>query len=94
MPLAVVWIVFGLNMLLTIKKRNEPSLYVAIWFYIATFVTIAMLHVVNNLQIPTSLIHSYPVFGGVQDALVQWWYGHNAVAFFLTTPIILCVYIF
>jgi cytochrome c oxidase cbb3-type subunit I/II len=91
---ALVWVAFGLNMLLTIRKRNEPSLYVAIWFYIATFVTIAMLYIVNNLQMPTSWLHSYPVFGGVQDALVQWWYGHNAVAFFLTTPILGIMYYF
>ena len=94
LAVAVVWVVFGLNMLLTIRKRNEPSLYVAIWFYIATFITIAMLYIVNNLQIPTSFLHSYPVFGGVQDALVQWWYGHNAVAFFLTTPILGIMYYF
>ena len=76
------------------KKRNEPSLYVAIWFYIATIVTVALLYLVNNLQIPTSLTHSYPIFGGVQDALTQWWYGHNAVAFFLTTPILGIMYYF
>lgn len=91
---AVVWIAFGVNMLLTVRRRNEPSIYVAIWFYIATFITIAMLYVVNNLQLPTSLTHSYGIFGGVQDALVQWWYGHNAVAFFLTTPILGIMYYF
>ena len=94
LAVAVVWVAFGLNMLLTIRKRNEPSLYVAIWFYIATFITVAMLYIVNNLHIPTSWTHSYPVFGGVQDALVQWWYGHNAVAFFLTTPILGIMYYF
>lgn len=89
---AVVWVIFGINFFWTIAKRNEPTLYVAIWFYIATVITVAMLYVVNNLAIPTSLVHSYPIFGGVKDALVQWWYGHNAVAFFLTTPILGIMY--
>jgi cytochrome c oxidase cbb3-type subunit I/II len=88
----VVWVVFAVNFFWTLARRNEPSLYVAIWFYIATIVTVAMLYIVNHLQIPTSLTHAYPVFGGVQDALVQWWYGHNAVAFFLTTPILGIMY--
>lgn len=89
---AFVWIVFGINFFWTLARRNEPTLYVAIWFYIATIVTVAMLYVVNNLALPTSLVHSYPIFGGVKDALVQWWYGHNAVAFFLTTPILGIMY--
>ncbi|MBK7644979.1 MAG: cytochrome-c oxidase, cbb3-type subunit I [Planctomycetes bacterium] len=89
---ALVWVVFAINFFLTIAKRNEKNLYVAIWFYIATIVTVPVLYIVNNLQIPTSILHSYPVFGGVQDALVQWWYGHNAVAFFLTTPILGIMY--
>lgn len=89
---ALVWVIFAINFFMTIAKRNEKNLYVAIWFYIATVVTIPVLYIVNNLQIPTSLLHSYPVFGGVQDALVQWWYGHNAVAFFLTTPILGIMY--
>jgi cytochrome c oxidase cbb3-type subunit I/II len=89
---AVVWVVFTINLFITIAKRNEEHLYVAIWFYIATAVTIALLYVVNNLQIPTSPTHSYGVFAGVQDALVQWWYGHNAVAFFLTTPVLGIMY--
>ena len=84
--IAVIWVVFGWNMMATIFKRREKHMYVAIWFYIATFVTVAMLHVVNSLAIPSELFKSYSVFAGVQDALVQWWYGHNAVAFFLTTP--------
>lgn len=84
--IAVVWIAFGINMFGTILKRRENHLYVAVWFYIATWVTVTMLHVFNNLEIPVSLWKSVPVFAGVQDALVQWWYGHNAVAFFLTTP--------
>ncbi len=84
--IAVVWIAFGVNMFGTILKRRENHLYVAIWFYIATWVTVTVLHVFNNLVIPVHLMKSIPVFAGVQDALVQWWYGHNAVAFFLTTP--------
>jgi cytochrome c oxidase cbb3-type subunit I/II len=91
---ALIWVVFAWNFFWTLKRRNEPSLYVALWFYIATIVTVAMLYIVNHLSIPTSLTHSYPVFAGVQDALVQWWYGHNAVAFFLTTPILGIMYYF
>lgn len=92
--IALVWVVFAVNMFWTIAKRNEPNLYVAIWFYIATLVTIAVLHIVNSLHLPTSFTHSYPIWAGVQDALVQWWYGHNAVAFFLTTPILGIMYYF
>ena len=84
--IALVWIAFGINMFGTILKRRENHLYVAIWFYIATWVTVTVLHVFNNLSIPYSFMQSIPVLAGVQDALVQWWYGHNAVAFFLTTP--------
>jgi cytochrome c oxidase cbb3-type subunit I/II len=84
--IAIVWVVFGINMFGTIIKRRERHIYVAIWFYIATFLTVAMLHIVNSIALPVSFLKSYPVFAGVQDALVQWWYGHNAVAFFLTTP--------
>ncbi len=91
---ALIWVVFGINFFWTLARRNERSLYVAIWFYIATIITVAMLYIVNHLSIPTSLTHSYPIFGGVQDALVQWWYGHNAVAFFLTTPILGIMYYF
>ncbi|WP_411827046.1 cytochrome-c oxidase, cbb3-type subunit I [Luteolibacter sp. AS25] len=90
----VIWVIFGINFFWTLAKRNEKSLYVSLWFYIATIITIALLYVVNHLSIPTSLTHSYPIFGGVQDALVQWWYGHNAVAFFLTTPILGIMYYF
>lgn len=89
---ALIWVVFAINFFWTLGTRHEKSLYVAIWFYIATIVTVAMLYIVNHLSIPTSLLHSYPIFGGVQDALVQWWYGHNAVAFFLTTPILGIMY--
>ncbi len=89
---AVIWVVFAINFFWTLAIRNEKSLYVAIWFYIATIVTVAMLYIVNHLSIPTGWLHSYPIFGGVQDGLVQWWYGHNAVAFFLTTPILGIMY--
>jgi cytochrome c oxidase cbb3-type subunit I/II len=89
---AVIWVVFAVNFFWTVAIRREKSLYVAIWFYIATIITVAMLYIVNHLSIPTSLLHSYGVFGGVQDGLVQWWYGHNAVAFFLTTPILGIMY--
>ncbi len=88
----LIWVVFAVNFFWTLAIRNEKSLYVAIWFYIATVLTVAMLYIVNHLQIPTSLTHAYPIFGGVQDALVQWWYGHNAVAFFLTTPVLGIMY--
>ena len=88
----LIWVVFAINFFWTLAIRNEKSLYVAIWFYIATIITVAMLYITNHLQIPTSLLHSYPIFGGVQDALVQWWYGHNAVAFFLTTPVLGIMY--
>ncbi|MCB0429076.1 MAG: cytochrome-c oxidase, cbb3-type subunit I [Flavobacteriales bacterium] len=92
--IALVWVSFGINMLGTILKRRERHLYVAIWFYIATFVTVAMLHIVNSIEIPVSLFKSYSWYAGVQDALVQWWYGHNAVAFFLTTPYLGLMYYF
>lgn len=92
--ITLIWVVFGINMFGTIIKRRERHLYVAIWFYIATFVTIAVLHIVNSFQLPISFLKSYYVFAGVQDALVQWWYGHNAVAFFLTTPYLGMMYYF
>lgn len=92
--LAVIWVVFGINMFGTIIKRRERHMYVAVWFYIATFVTIAVLHIVNSVQLPVSMWKSYYVYAGVQDALVQWWYGHNAVAFFLTTPFLGMMYYF
>ncbi|MBA4251298.1 MAG: cytochrome C oxidase Cbb3 [Chlorobiaceae bacterium] len=91
---AVVWVIFGWNMFGTIIKRREKHMYVAIWFYIATVVTVAILHIVNSIAVPVSLFKSYPVYAGVQDALVQWWYGHNAVAFFLTTPYLGMMYYF
>ena len=90
--IALIWVVFGVNMIMTILKRRERHLYVAIWFYIATFVTVAVLHIFNSLELPVNGLKSYSVYAGVQDALVQWWYGHNAVAFFLTTPFLGLMY--
>ncbi|NWF88512.1 MAG: cytochrome-c oxidase, cbb3-type subunit I [Ignavibacteriaceae bacterium] len=84
--ITLVWVAFGINMIGTIIKRRESHMYVAIWFYLATWVTVAVLHIVNSIEIPVSFLKSYSIYAGVQDALVQWWYGHNAVAFFLTTP--------
>ncbi|MBZ0264790.1 cytochrome-c oxidase, cbb3-type subunit I [bacterium] len=92
--ITLIWVVFGWNMMGTILKRRVKHMYVAIWFYIATFFTVAVLHVVNSIEIPVSIMKSYPVYAGVQDALVQWWYGHNAVAFFLTTPYLGLMYYF
>lgn len=92
--ITLVWVVFGINMFGTILTRRERHLYVAIWFYIATWVTVAMLHIVNSIEIPVSFFKSYSWYAGVQDALVQWWYGHNAVAFFLTTPYLGIMYYF
>ncbi|QSE96302.1 cytochrome-c oxidase, cbb3-type subunit I [Fulvivirga lutea] len=92
--IALIWVVFGVNMIGTILKRRERHMYVAIWFYIATFVTVAVLHIVNSFEMPVSLFKSYSWYAGVQDALVQWWYGHNAVAFFLTTPFLGLMYYF
>jgi cytochrome c oxidase cbb3-type subunit I/II len=92
--IAVIWVVFGINMIGTIIKRRERHMYVAIWFYIATFVTVAVLHIVNSFELPVTMWKSYSMYAGVQDALVQWWYGHNAVAFFLTTPYLGLMYYF
>ena len=92
--ITLVWVIFGWNMFGTILQRRERHLYVAIWFYIATFVTVAVLHIVNSIEIPVSFMKSYSWYAGVQDALVQWWYGHNAVAFFLTTPYLGLMYYF
>ena len=92
--ITLIWVVFGWNMIGTIIRRRERHMYVAIWFYIATFVTVAVLHIVNSMAIPVSFFKSYSIYAGVQDALVQWWYGHNAVAFFLTTPFLGMMYYF
>ena len=94
LAITVVWVVFAVNYFMTLARRRERHIYVAIWFYIATIVTVALLHVINTIQIPVSFWKSYPIYAGVQDALVQWWYGHNAVAFFLTTPFLGLMYYF
>ena len=92
--ITLVWLAFGINMIMTMIKRRVRHMYVAIWFYLASFVTVAVLHVVNNLALPADGMKSYSLYAGVQDALVQWWYGHNAVAFFLTTPFLGLMYYF
>ncbi len=92
--IAVVWIIFAVNFFGTIARRRERHLYVALWFYIATIVTITILHVFNNLVVPAGLFRSYPIYAGVQDAFMQWWYGHNAVGFLLTTPFLGIMYYF
>ncbi len=84
--ITLIWVVWGVNMMMTMMKRRERHLYVGIWFFIATLVTVAVLHITNSMEIAAGPFKSYSVYAGVQDALVQWWYGHNAVAFFLTTP--------
>ncbi len=90
--IALVWVLFALNFFMTLKNRREKHMYVAIWFYIATIITVAVLHIFNSIEIPVGYLQSYPVYAGIQDALVQWWYGHNAVAFFLTTPFLGLMY--
>jgi cytochrome c oxidase cbb3-type subunit I/II len=90
--ITLVWVVFAVNFFGTLYRRREKHMYVAIWFYIATIVTVAVLHIVNSIAIPFSFLKSYTVWAGMQDALVQWWYGHNAVAFFLTTPFLGLMY--
>ena len=92
--ITLVWVVFAVNFIGTILKRRERHMYVAIWFYLASIITVAVLHIVNSLAVPASLGKSYSIYAGVQDALVQWWYGHNAVAFFLTTPYLGLMYYF
>ena len=92
LAIALVWVVFAVNFFWTLAKRNEKHLYVAIWLYIATILTVAVLHIVNSLAMPVGPLKSYALFAGVQDALVQWWYGHNAVAFFLTMPVLGIMY--
>ncbi len=95
LAIAVVWVgFFGVNFFMTLANRRERHMYVALWFYIATIVTVALLHVFNNLVVPAGLFKSYPIYAGVQDAFMQWWYGHNAVAFFLTTPFLGLMYYF
>ena len=92
--IAVVWVVFTVNLIGTILKRREKHMYVAIWFFLATALTVAVLHITNSMTMPAGWFKSYSMYAGVQDALVQWWYGHNAVAFFLTTPYLGLMYYF
>ncbi len=94
--LTIVWVAYFIVFVGTLARRNEPHIYVANWFYLSFIITIALLHIVNNLAIPVSIFgsRSYSAFAGVQDALVQWWYGHNAVAFFLTVPFLAMMYYF
>ena len=94
--LTIVWVAYLAVFVGTLLRRAEPHIYVANWFYLSFIITIAMLHIVNNLAIPVSLLgsKSYSAFAGVQDALTQWWYGHNAVAFFLTVPFLAMMYYF
>ena len=92
--ITLVWVVFAFNFFGTLKNRREKHMYVALWFYIATIITVAVLHLGNSVAIPWAAMHSYPVYSGVQDAFIQWWYGHNAVAFFLTTPFLGLMYYF
>ena len=92
--ITLVWVIFGINMLGTIFKRRERHMYVAIWFFIASWLAVAILHIFNSFELPFSYFSSYSAYAGVQDALVQWWYGHNAVAFFLTTPYLGLMYYF
>jgi len=92
--IAVVWVAFAINFFGTLAKRRERHIYVAIWFYIASIITVAVLHIFNNLSVPAGLFKSYSIYAGVQDAFMQWWYGHNAVAFFLTTPFLGLMYYF
>ncbi len=94
LAIAVVWVAFAVNFFMTLIKRRERHIYVAIWFYIASIVTVAILHIFNNLSVPAGLFKSYSIYAGVQDAFMQWWYGHNAVAFFLTTPFLGLMYYF
>ena len=92
LAIAVVWVAFAINFFGTIIRRRERHMYVALWFYIATIVTIPILHIFNSLELPAGLMKSYPVYAGVQDAFMQWWYGHNAVGFMLTTPFLGLMY--
>ncbi len=94
LAIAVVWVTFAVNFFAMVRNRREKHLYVALWFYIATIITVAVLHIFNNLAIPAGLFKSYSIYAGVQDAFMQWWYGHNAVAFFLTTPFLGLMYYF
>jgi cytochrome c oxidase cbb3-type subunit 1 len=94
--LAIVWVVYLVVFLMTLSRRKEPHIYVANWFFLAFIATVAILHIVNGISVPVSLtsLKSYPLWGGVQNALIQWWYGHNAVGFFLTAGFLGIMYYF
>ena len=94
--LTIIWVLYFLVYIMTLKNRKEPHIYVANWFYLGFIVTVAILHIVNNISIPLRLdgTASYPIFGGVQSAMIQWWYGHNAVGFFLTAGFLGIMYYF
>lgn len=94
--LTIVWVAYLLIFLMTLKNRQEPHIYVANWFYLSFIVTVAVLHLVNNISIPVSITSakSYPIWGGVPSAMIQWWYGHNAVGFFLTAGFLGMMYYF
>src|SRR5690606_40097806 len=92
--ITAVWVIFAVNFFGTIARRKVGHIYVAIWFYISFVITIAVLHIVNSLALPATLARSYPVFAGMTDGLVQWWYGHIAVGCFLTTPLLGLIFYF
>src|ERR1035437_10164004 len=92
--ITVIWVVFAVNFFGTLIRRREKHIYVSIWFYSASIITVAALHIVESFFVPVSFFKSYSLFSGPQDALVQWWYGHNAVAFVLTTPFLGMMYYF
>ena len=92
--IAVVWVSFAIVFLVTIGRRRVKHIYVANWFYAAYIITIAVLHIFNNLSIPASLTKSYPIYSGIVDGMMQWWYGHNAVGFFLTAGFLGMMYYF
>ncbi len=90
----ILWVIFAINVMGTIFKRKEEEMYISLWYIIATIVTVAILYIVNNLSIPATLFKSYHLFAGVNSANVEWWYGHNAVGFLFTTPILAMFYYF
>ncbi len=92
--ITVVWVAYGVVFFGTLAKRRVKHIYVANWFFAAYIITIAILHVINSLAIPVTLTLSYPIYAGIVDAMVQWWYGHNAVGFFLTAGFLGIMYYF
>ncbi|MGB9731318.1 cbb3-type cytochrome c oxidase subunit I [Calditerrivibrio nitroreducens] len=92
--IVILWVIFAINVMGTIFKRKEEELYISLWYIIATIVTVAILYIVNNLSVPATLFKSYHLFAGVNSANVEWWYGHNAVGFLFTTPILAMFYYF